>query len=319
MRLLFSSIHCYLDPSSGAAQCTREMLELLAARGMDCRVLTTGVLDPERETTIDEVLATLELPAGRFRAELGSGSAAEVLDLNANGVRVTVLPTASSRAERSPDPREAAIFLELAEHVFDRFRPDVLLTYGGHPASLELMRRARQRGIAVVFHLHNFGYNDARAFADVSAVIFPSEYSRGHHARLLGLDGPVIPDPIPLDRIVAADPEPQYVTFINPQPCPERRCRGAAAEDHWVCVTNPLIRPSATFSPKGEGMNMPSPPGRRCRGAAVEGNSRPGIGLWRGLRRRGGNQAPLPGSSRSSSDCFRRARRTLELEKRNTC
>ena len=82
MRLLFSSIHCYLDPSSGAALCTREMLELLAARGMDCRVLTTGVLDPERETTLDEVLATLELPCRRFRAELGSGRAAEVIDLN---------------------------------------------------------------------------------------------------------------------------------------------------------------------------------------------------------------------------------------------
>ncbi|HKM82334.1 MAG TPA: hypothetical protein VJY15_15400 [Candidatus Acidoferrum sp.] len=80
------------------------------------------------------------------------------------------------------------------------------------------MRRARLWGIAVVFHLHNFGYNDRRAFADVSAVIFPSEYSRRHHARLLGLDGPVIPDPIPLDRIVAADQEPKYVTFINPQP-----------------------------------------------------------------------------------------------------
>jgi len=80
------------------------------------------------------------------------------------------------------------------------------------------MRRARQRGIAVVFHLHNFGYNDRSAFADVSAVIFPSEYSRHHHARLLGLDGPVIPDPIPLDRLVAADPAPKCVTFINPQP-----------------------------------------------------------------------------------------------------
>ena len=218
MRLLFSSIHCYLDPSSGAALCTRELLELLAARGMDCRVLTTGILDPERETALDEVIATLELPGRRFQAELRTGGAAEVIDLGVNGVRVTLMPTASSRAERSPDPREAATFLELAERVFDRFRPDVLLTYGGHPASLELMRRARLRGIAVVFHLHNFGYNDRRAFADVSAVIFPSEYSRRYHARLLGLDGPVIPDPIPLDRIVAKDPEPKYVTFINPQP-----------------------------------------------------------------------------------------------------
>ncbi len=218
MRLLFSSIHCYLDPSSGAALCTRELLELLAARGADCRVLTTGILDPERETSLDEVLAALELPVQRFQAELRPGGSAEVIDLGVNGVRVTVMPTMSSRAERSPDPRESAIFLELADQVFDRFRPDLLLTYGGHPASLELMRRARQRGIAVVFHLHNFGYNDRRAFADVSAVIFPSEYSRSHHARLLGLDGPVIPDPIPLERIVAANPDPKYVTFINPQP-----------------------------------------------------------------------------------------------------
>ena len=128
MRLLFSSIHCYLDPSSGAALCTRELLELLTARGMDCRVLTTGILDPERETTLDEVLATLELPCQRFWAELGAGRAAEVIDLTVNGVRVTLMPTTSSRAERSPDRREAEVFLEMVDQVLDRFRPDVLLT-----------------------------------------------------------------------------------------------------------------------------------------------------------------------------------------------
>jgi glycosyltransferase involved in cell wall biosynthesis len=218
MRLLFASTHGYLDPSSGAALATRELLEGLATRGADCRVLSTGVLDYERETPLDEVLAGLELPARRSRAVLGQGGAAEVIDLTVEGVRVTLLPTASSRAERSPGRRESDLFLDLADQVLERFRPDVLLTYGGHPAGLELMRRARARGIAVVFHLHNFGYDDRRAFADASAVIFPSEYSRRHHARLLGLDGPVIPDPIPLDRVVAEDPEPRYVTFINPQP-----------------------------------------------------------------------------------------------------
>ncbi len=170
MRLLFSSIHCYLDPSSGAALCTREMLELLAARGSDCRVLTSGILDPERETTLDEVLATLELPCQRFEAEMATGSPAEVIDLTVNGVRVTVMPTGSSRAERSPDRREADVFLELAGQVFDRFRLDVLLTYGGHPASLDLMRRARQSGIAVVFHL----YRNREALASrILLVILP--------------------------------------------------------------------------------------------------------------------------------------------------
>jgi hypothetical protein len=84
--------------------CTRELLELLAGRRMHYQVLATGVLDPERETSLDEVLATLELPARWFQAELGTGRAAEVIDLGVSGVGVTVMPTASSRAER-PVPR----------------------------------------------------------------------------------------------------------------------------------------------------------------------------------------------------------------------
>ncbi len=205
----------------------REPLELLTVRGRIAACSRRGILAPERETSLDEVLAALELPARRFQAELRGRGTAKLIDRSVNGIRVTLMPTSFSRAERSPDPKESANFLDLAEQVFDRFGPDVLLTYGGHPASLELMRPVRRRGIAVVFHLHNFGHSepkgsgsekDRSAFAYVSAVIFPAEYSRRRHARLLGLDGTVISDAIPRDRIVAADPEPKYVTFINPQP-----------------------------------------------------------------------------------------------------
>jgi hypothetical protein len=62
-----------------------------------------------------------------------------------------------------------------------------------------MMRRARARRIAVVFHLHNFGDSDCRGFTNISAIIFPSEYSRRHY-RQIGLDGTVITDPIPLER-----------------------------------------------------------------------------------------------------------------------
>ncbi len=156
------------------------------------------------------------LPANRSGAALSLGGEAEVFDLELDGVRVTLLPTDSSRPERAPNPREANIFLDLIEQAFERFRPQVLLTYGGHPVCLEMMRRARARGIAVVFHLHNFGYNSARAFDDVKAIIVPSEYSRRFHASRLGLGGTVIPNPIRLDQVVAERPDPKYVTFINP-------------------------------------------------------------------------------------------------------
>jgi hypothetical protein len=202
-RLLFASIHSYLDPSSGAALATRELLELLAARGWDCRALTCGVLDYQNETPLEGVLAAIERPTARVGAALSRGGEAEVFDLELNGVRVTLLPTAYSRAERAPSPREAGLFLDLADQVLERFRPEVLLTYGGHPVSRELMHRARAKGAAVVFHLHNFGYNDRRGFEDVDAIIFPSEYSRRLYVRRVGLDGVAIPYPLRLDKVIA--------------------------------------------------------------------------------------------------------------------
>jgi glycosyltransferase involved in cell wall biosynthesis len=217
-RLLFASIHSYIDPSSGAALATRELLELLAARGWDCRALACGVLDYQDETPLEDVLAAIDRPTSRSGAALSRGGEAEVFDLDVDGVRVTLLPAAYSRAERAPNPREAAMFLDLADQVLDRFQPEILLTYGGHPASREVMRRARAKGAAVVFHLHNFAYNDRRGFEDVDAVIFPSEYSRRLYARRVGLEGTVISDPIRLDKVIAENPEPKYVTFINPQP-----------------------------------------------------------------------------------------------------
>jgi glycosyltransferase involved in cell wall biosynthesis len=216
--LLFASIHCCLDPSSGAALATRDVLELLAARGWDCRALCCGVLDYEQETTLGEVLATVGQPAEPAAARLPGGRAVQVYDMRLGGVRITLLPVASSRGERSPSREEGAVFLELASRVLDRFRPEVLLTYGGHPANLRLMAEARRRGIAVVFHLHNFGYADCSAFADADAVLVPSEYAARYYRRQLGLECSVIPYPLPEARVVAENSDPRYVTFINPQP-----------------------------------------------------------------------------------------------------
>jgi len=216
-RLLFASIHSYLDHSSGAAMATRDLLELLAAQDWDCRALTCGVLDYEQETPLEDVLDALERPTSRAGAALSRGGEAEVFDLELDGVRVTLLPTAHSRVKRAPSPREAAIFLDLAEQVLERFRPQVLLTYGGHPACLELMRAARKRRIPTVFHIHNFAYDDRRGFAGVSAVVVPTEYARRLYARRLGLDCTHIPLPLNPRRVIAIEPEPRYVTFVNPQ------------------------------------------------------------------------------------------------------
>ena len=101
-RVAFISCHGYLDPSSGAARATRELLELLAARGADGRALATGVLDFRAETPLERVLGTAGVPVRRGRAVLCGGGSVPAFDLVLGGARVTLLATASSRIERSP-------------------------------------------------------------------------------------------------------------------------------------------------------------------------------------------------------------------------
>jgi glycosyltransferase involved in cell wall biosynthesis len=215
-RLLFASCHGYVDPSNGAATATRDLLELLSTRGVDCRVLSTGVLDFHEETRLGPVLDTLGVDVHESRAALARGDALDVFDLELRGVRVTLMPTASSRIERSPDRDESLAFLDLADQILERFRPQVLLTYGGHPVNLELMARARRRGVSVVFYLHNFAYDSRLAFRDASGVLVPTDYCRRFYARRIGLECTTIPYPFYPPRVIASDPEPRYLTFVNP-------------------------------------------------------------------------------------------------------
>src|SRR5437899_10847122 len=61
-RLLFCSYHCYWDPSSGAALCSRELLELLARRGWACRVFCGPRLDFEDAPSLAQLLGAQQIP-----------------------------------------------------------------------------------------------------------------------------------------------------------------------------------------------------------------------------------------------------------------
>ena len=137
------------------------------------------MLDYQNETPLEDVLASIERPAARSGAALSRGGEAEVFDLERR--RCAGHATAHivySRAEKAPNPREGGDVHRPghygARSVPARDSAD-LRRASGQPRS---MLKARAKGTAVVFHLHNFGYNDRRGFEDVDAIIFPSEYSR---------------------------------------------------------------------------------------------------------------------------------------------
>jgi GT2 family glycosyltransferase/glycosyltransferase involved in cell wall biosynthesis len=216
-RLLFCSYHSYLDPSSGAALATRDLLELLTARGWPCQVFCGPHLDYEEGESFAQLLTDHLLPY-----EERPGAAGPVpftlYHFTQAGVPVTTYTGPLTRQHQEPTREEGYAFLALFEQMLDRFQPDLLLTYGGHWVNQAVLACARSRRLPVVFALHNFAYQDARLFRAVDAVFVPSQCAADHYRQSLGLTCTVLPGPWNWERAVCSQIEGKYVTFINPQP-----------------------------------------------------------------------------------------------------
>jgi glycosyltransferase involved in cell wall biosynthesis len=202
-------------------------LELLASHGWDVRVFCGPTLDFERRESLAQLLSDQGIAfeertcrEGRIDALAGRNACPpfSLFHFRQNGVPVSVFaPAGPNRSVPSPD--EGAAFLAIFERMLDEYRPDILLTYGGHWAASGLMARARGRKIAVVFALHNFEYRDARLFEHANAVLVPSQLCAEHYRRTLGLRCTAIPSPLNWSRVRCERSDAkQYVTFVNPQP-----------------------------------------------------------------------------------------------------
>ena len=75
--------------------------------------------------------------------------------------------------------------LDLADQVPHRFRPHVLLAYGGHPAYVGLMRRARMKSVAVEFDFRPEcnGQSDDRALKSIRATGLSFESQAPAHSK----------------------------------------------------------------------------------------------------------------------------------------
>jgi glycosyltransferase involved in cell wall biosynthesis len=217
-RVLFASYHCCLDPSSGAAMSTRDLLTALAARGWRCGAVTGPVLDDAAAVPVG--LALRDRPGVRSRAGAAGDTRFTVHTTDdSGGFPTTVFAPDPPATVKAPNAGEVAGFLALVDEVVRRFRPDVLLTYGGDPASRGARAAARRGGAKVAFRLHNFSYHDRAAFGDCDAVAVPSAFSQEYHRAALGLDTRVVPPVIVPERVLTARPDGgRYITFVNPVP-----------------------------------------------------------------------------------------------------
>ncbi|MHB1035952.1 MAG: glycosyltransferase [Pirellulales bacterium] len=213
--IAFASTHSVIDFTSGAAIATGRALELLDGLGFSCQAFCGSRLDAPEEMLFEELLAARGAKYESRKTMIGEYPGRMTFTFQGR-VPVTVFQTASTRGRWS-DQDEAEAFFTAFARFLDKFRPDVLLTYGGDPVCRRMVQIAKGRDIPIVFALHNFLYPDAEAFRTADYVIVPSEFSRRHHWEKLGLACHRLPNVIDPGQVRVAKPRPEFVTFVNPQ------------------------------------------------------------------------------------------------------
>jgi hypothetical protein len=179
-RLLFCSYHCLVDSSSGAALATQDLLGLLPTYGWECRALCGPQLDFEQGESIRQLLCDRAISVAERSTQVGP-MPFTLFHARWKELPITIFEPAATRQPR-PGREERTAFLAVVERMLDRDKPDAVLTYGGHwvtrprdhqlrlaarhsrglPAAHFAYDRAWQRGIRVVFQLHNFAYRPRR-------------------------------------------------------------------------------------------------------------------------------------------------------------
>ena len=225
MRILLAIHNAYTDSTSGAAQSTRILMQWLAQGGHECRVLGTARFDAKPPDSLDRHLELLEVPLKHrpapkaFVRSVNKPANVVVgrptVEFTLEAVPVTMLMT-RARPGSPPEQPELDQLLYLLDGVLDRFRPDILVTYGGHPVIQRILHHARRRLIRTVFTLRNRGYEDRRHFEHVDHVFTTSPYLSEMYRQAIGLRSVGIESPIEWADVEAPLELRKFVTFVNP-------------------------------------------------------------------------------------------------------
>lgn len=210
IQLMFSSVHCLLDPTSGAAKSVRTMLSALQVSGIKCTAFTGNAFDSPFTEHGQDLLS-------RLGAQLLPQSvAANLLHVPGDTFRHYVSPLAtpnrkllSTKAEEA-FAHETVAFLGIAQ-------PDVLMVFGSGLYERALLRRCRTMGIKTLFYLTNPTHTDPATFEHADCIVTDSKATQAYYRNKMDLSlhvvGKFIAPPPIAPKMLGED-----VLFINPLP-----------------------------------------------------------------------------------------------------
>lgn len=214
-RILVSLYHSYIDTSSGAAISLRDLMEALAKRNWEVRVLSGPRLDFEARKTNEELLREQGIVFQRYRNST-SDINFRLLMFRTGGVDCALFEPKKAQADPSQPVGNA--WLSLYQETLKDWRPDVVLTYGGFWMFRPMMHKAKMLGTKRVFFLCNCEYRDQGMFKEVDLTIVPSRWHQNWCREVVGIETEPVYSLIPPKRYLCVERNPQYLTFVNPQP-----------------------------------------------------------------------------------------------------
>lgn len=204
LRLLWACPYCLLDTSSGASIAIRELLFQLKTMGWDIYILGSTVFDSEAGTLrLRKDWATIQTHIGKM------------INVTDGPLEHHLIPVKSTN-RFAMTTQEEDIFLGTYTSLLDKFKPDLVFTYGGHGLDYLIADEAADRGIPMTTFLVNGNYQAKRWCRDIDMILTDSNATADFYAERQGFRPKVFGAPINPNAVLAEKHFRKNVLFINP-------------------------------------------------------------------------------------------------------
>lgn len=206
MRILFTSLSCLIDPASGAAISVRTILRLLADRGHQVLAFSGAGFDKAQKQSADQMLQW-----SGFKKD----SSSDLWTFDDGPVRHCAKSVGVHKIGKMSRDTIGEI-TDRFRQLFEDFRPDVILTYGGTAYECGIRRLAKEASVVSAFYLAHPGYKDIEVFRDVDLVFTDSNATRDLYFQRFQLATTVIGKFVMKTDATRPEGAARHVTFINP-------------------------------------------------------------------------------------------------------
>jgi len=203
-RILWANHYCLLDTSSGASISVRQILMQLQSRGFEIEILGATIFDSPRGA----------LKIAKFLEEARKERMVKFKD----GDLIHSLVTTQDTTSKKMTAEEIANWAAAYQQTLAKFKPDLVIYYGGKPHDYNIPAEAHARNIPTAFYLANGNYHGHRWARDIDLVLTDTQATANMYKERLGYNITPIGKYISHDKIYQGKHSRKNLLFVNPVP-----------------------------------------------------------------------------------------------------